>query len=138
MRQIGQFDDARVVWEKCLTGRECTLDFYSRDDCASLNNIGIICKRRGEYTDALQTFSKALSRRTESLGAAHPDTLDTVMNITIIYLGGLNKYGGAEERYFQVLDGCANQLGEGHKSTWRCAENLAVCYAKSSTLFRKT
>ena len=59
------------------------------------------------------------------MGNTHTDTLDTIMNIGMVYkkTGNFTK---AEELYMLALDRYEKLLGKDHEDTKDCARNLAL------------
>ena len=82
------------------------------------------------YEKDLEYYKTALKGFEETMGKNHPSTLDTVVNIAIVYK--IQKGNGkAEELYQRALEGYEAQLGKDHQDTMRCATNLAICLAQS-------
>ena len=77
----------------------------------------------------MECYERALKGSEEMLGKTHPETLDTVTNMALLYNTGLKDYEKAEELYQRALGGYEAQLGKDHAGTKRCAENLAWCFA---------
>ena len=60
------------------------------------------------------------------LGKTHPDTVDTIMNMAIVYKAGLKDFAKAEEMYRVALDGYEKSLGKAHEDTKHYARNLNI------------
>ena len=67
------------------------------------------------------------------MGKTHPSTLTTIMNMAVTYKDGLKDFTKAERMYRQALDGYEKSLGKEHKSTKRCARNLALLLEELGT-----
>ena len=74
----------------------------------------------------MEHFERVLKGSERMLGKSHPETLQTVMNIAIVF-EKTEDYGKAEELYQRVLEGYEAQLRKDHTSTMRCAENYRNC-----------
>ena len=55
------------------------------DVAASLNNIGVVYKKKGDFENALVQYQKALEIRTRVFGSDHLDVAKTRENMAIIY-----------------------------------------------------
>jgi len=127
LKDIGDYEEARKVYEKCLLGQEKVLGEDHKKTLGSLNNLGTVYDDMKDYEKALEYFERALKGYEKTLGKTHPDTLMTVMNIAIVYKAGKKDYEKAEELYRRALEGYEAQLGKDHLSTKNCAWNLAAC-----------
>jgi len=123
---IGDYEEARKVFEKCLLGKEKVLGKDHKKTLATVNNLGIVYKEMKDYEKALEYYERALKGREKTLGKTHPETLSTVMNIATVYAGGMKDYEKAEEFYRRALEGYEAQLGKDHDHTKICAKNLAI------------
>jgi len=89
---------------------------------------------QGDYSKALEWHGRALAGREKSLGKDHPDTLNTVNNMALVYenQGG---YGKALEWYGRALAGLEKSLGKDHPSTVSTASswNIVTVKAKGSS-----
>jgi tetratricopeptide (TPR) repeat protein len=47
----------------------------------SYNNIGVVCKNKGDYDKALEWYQKCLDIELKTLGAEHPDVATSYHNI---------------------------------------------------------
>ena len=83
------------------------------------------------YEKSLKYYERALKGQEKTLGKSHPNTLETVMGIAIVYENGLKDFGKAEDLYQRALKGHEAQLGKDHKFTKRCAVNLATCLVQA-------
>jgi tetratricopeptide (TPR) repeat protein len=128
---IGDYEEARKVYEKCLLGKEKVLGEDHKKTLMTVNNLGIGYRRMKDYEKALEYFERALKGSEKTLGKTHPDTLGTVMNIGIVYRDGMKDYRKAEELYRRALEGYEAQLGKDNENTKNCAKNLAGCLAKA-------
>ena len=51
----------------------------------TLNNIGLLYHKKGEYDKALENYDECLRIKRESLGEAHPSYASTLNNIGVTY-----------------------------------------------------
>ena len=128
---IGDYEEARKVYEKCLLGQEKVLGEDHKKTLGTVNNLGTVYDKMGNYEKALEYYERALKGYEKTLGKTHPNTLITVMNIAIVYNDGMKDYEKAEELYRRALEGYEAQLGKDHEESKRCAKNLAACLAKA-------
>ena len=82
---------------------------------------------QGRYNEAEKLYERALTGNEEKLGATHPDTLRTVVNLAIVYRNQ-GRYDEAEKLYERALTGNEEKLGATHPDTLRTVENLANVY----------
>jgi tetratricopeptide (TPR) repeat protein len=61
------------------------------DVAKSLNNIGVVYKKKGDFENALVQHQKALEIRTHVFGSDHPDVDMSLMNVGIV-LKSMGKY----------------------------------------------
>jgi tetratricopeptide (TPR) repeat protein len=127
LKNIGDYEEARKAYEKCLLGQEKVLGEDHKDTLATVNNLGNVYDNIKDYEKALEYYERALKGREKTLGKTHPDTLSTVVNIAIVYKAGMKDYEKAEELYRRALEGNEAQLGKDHENTKHCAKNLAIC-----------
>jgi tetratricopeptide (TPR) repeat protein len=124
---IGDYEEARNVYEKCLLGREKVLGEDHKKTLDTVNDLGGVYFEMKDYEKALEYYERALKGFEKTLGKTHPDTLSTVYNIANVYYVGTKDYEKTEELYRRALEGYEAQLGKDHESTKRCAGNLANC-----------
>ena len=117
LNDIGDYEEARKVFEKCLLGQEKVLGEDHRKTLMTVGNLGIIYDDLKDYEKALEYYERALKGSEKTLGKTHPDTLSTVYNIAIVYIEGMKDYEKAEELYRRALEGNEAQLGKDHENT---------------------
>ena len=81
-----------------------------------------------DYEGALDYFQQALAVQEMVFGKAHPDTLQSIMNMAVVIQDGLKDFTKAEGMFRHALDGLEKSLGKNHEDTRNCADNLAVLY----------
>jgi tetratricopeptide (TPR) repeat protein len=124
---IGDCEEARKMWEKCLLGQEKVLGEDHKKTLMTVGNLGIVYQKMKDYEKALEYYERALKGSEKTLGKTHPETLGTVMNIGAAYNDGMKDYEKAEELYRMALEGNKAQLGKDHEGSKKCARNLAIC-----------
>jgi tetratricopeptide (TPR) repeat protein len=106
LRQNGEPEEARKVYERCLAGQEKVLGEDHKDTLDTVCNLGVVYDVGLEdYEKALEFYERALKGNEKTLGKTHPDTLGAVVNIASVYQEGLKDYGIAEELYQRALEG---------------------------------
>ena len=135
LRENGEHEVARKVWERCLAGREKVLGEDHRNTLMTVNNLGLLYKNLKDYEKALEYYERDLKGSEKMLGKTHPSTLGTVINIAIVYKM-LEDYGKAEELYQRALEGYEAQLGKDHEDTKMCARNFRRCLNVSGNMKR--
>jgi tetratricopeptide (TPR) repeat protein len=87
-------------------------------------NLAGLLYAQGKLGEAEPLYSRALESQEQQLGAAHPDTLNSMNNLAaLLYAQG--KLGEAEPLYRRALEGREQQLGAAHPSTLTSVNNLA-------------
>jgi serine/threonine protein kinase len=81
----------------------------------------------GRYAESLPHLERSILLRTAELGANHPDTLTTRINLALLY-HERGDYERAEALTKEVLDACASTLGADHSLTLTSKNNLALLY----------
>jgi tetratricopeptide (TPR) repeat protein len=61
----------------------------------TLNNLGIVYERQGDYGEAEGLHQRALATREKALGRDHPDVAQTLSNLANVY-NAQGRYGEAE------------------------------------------
>ena len=85
--------------------------------------LGFAYGSQGNYSLAIEYFTKALAIQTAALGESHPDTAFTMQNIGAAY-GSQGNHSLAIEYYTKALAIRRAALGESHPDTARTASNL--------------
>ena len=98
----------------------------------SLTNAGLwfaSCYNfHGRYGNAAAVLTRVMEGQTKELGAEHPETSRTVMNLANVYRN-LGEYPMAEALYERVLEGRQKLLEPGHLDTLRAMQGLAAIKA---------
>ena len=97
---------------------------YFDDAC---NKFGFLFWKQGYSKEAEVLEMKVLDTRNRILGAEHPDTIEAMANLALIY-ASLGKYAEAEKLQMQVLDASNRILGVEHPGTIKAMGNLAETY----------
>ncbi|GAA1560404.1 toll/interleukin-1 receptor domain-containing protein [Kribbella lupini] len=92
---------------------------------ALLNNLALSHRRLGEQPEALNLLSSVYLARTERIGAAHPDTLDTLENLIILQ----HELGQPRGSFQELLLRRLNAQGRPHPATMTTMRNLLVTEA---------
>ena len=93
----------------------------------SLNNLALLYRSQGKYSEAEPLYLRSLEIRERELGADHPDVATSLNNLAALYkLQG--KYSEAEALYLRSLEIRERQLGADHPSVAASLFNLAVLY----------
>ena len=87
------------------------------------------CGSQHKYDEAEELFQQALISRRESLGARHPDTLETMHDLASTYTFQ-GKYNEAKELFQKILTGDIEALGAMHQLTMYTVRNLAIVYRR--------
>ncbi|GMH88955.1 hypothetical protein TL16_g11312 [Triparma laevis f. inornata] len=127
LRDIGQFEEAKEVLERCLARQEKVLGEDHKNTLMTVGNLGKVYDDLKNSEKALEYYKKNLKGSEKIYGKDHPSTLATETNIAFIYHFGLEDYGKTEELYERSLLGCEAQFGKDHDRTKKCAENLNKC-----------
>ena len=80
---------------------------------------------QGKYDEAEPLYRRSLAGKEEALGPAHPDTLNTVGNLAILF-AQQGKYDEAEPMFRRQLAGEEEALGPAHPKTLSTMNNLAL------------
>ena len=136
LKDNGEHEEARKVFERCLAGREKVLGVDHKDTLGTVNNLRMVYDDLKDYKKALEYYERALKGKEKMIGKTHPYTLMTVMNIAVTYMNGLNDYGKAEELYQIAFEGYEAQFGKDHEDTKRCAMNLAKNFVLAGEILK--
>jgi CHAT domain-containing protein/Tfp pilus assembly protein PilF len=98
------------------------------DVATSLNNLALLYKTQGRYTEAEPLFIQALDMRKKLLGAEHPDVATSLNNLALLYKTQ-GRYTEAEPLYIQALEMLKKLLGAEHPDVATSLNNLAELYS---------
>ncbi len=90
--------------------------------------VGGVYQRLGLYPQAQEHLELALKMRTRTLGAEHPDTLTSMIDLGVLYWHQ-GRYADAEPLYLGSLEIYKRVLSEDHPGMLRCLSNLGVLYS---------
>ena len=91
----------------------------------TLNNLAIVYRDQGKYSEAEGLYKRALVIREKALGASHPDVAQTLNNLAIVYRDQ-GKYGEAEGLLKRALAIREQALGANHPDVAQTLNNLAT------------
>lgn len=100
-----------------------------------MNTLGRLYELQNRKEDAERAYQDCLQRRLKLLGPTHPQTLDSVNNLALLYGSG---YGGRLADAKALCKLCLKQrrassmLGEDHPDTIASASNLASLYYRQA------
>jgi tetratricopeptide (TPR) repeat protein len=97
------------------------------DFANSLNNLGVLYYKIGDYKAAEPYYKQALEIRKKALGEEHPDYASSLNNLRILYID-MGDYKAAEPYYKQALEIKKKALGEEHPDYASSLNNLGVLY----------
>src|SRR5262249_49287025 len=90
----GKYDEALEYFRRSLKIAEQSNDDHQL--WVALNNIGVVFRRKGQYGEALPYYQRALALKEKTLGPAHPDVANTLINLGVLMRDG-GKYDQALE-----------------------------------------
>ena len=126
---IGEYEEAIKVYERCLAGRMKMLGEDHTDTLGTVGNLGAVYDvGLKNFGKALEYYERALKGQERTLGKNHPDTLGTVMILANVYNVGMKDYGKAPQR---ALEGFEAQFGNDHEDSKLCARNFSICLEDS-------
>jgi tetratricopeptide (TPR) repeat protein len=95
---------------------------------ASLSNLALVRRARGDLTGAIEAQQEALSIRERVEGADNPDVATTLNSLGGLY-AARDDYAAAEPPLKRALDIRERVLGADDRYTAQSANNLALLYA---------
>ena len=125
--QNGNYKNALINFQKCLSIREKNLGKEHPDTAASYNNIGLVYISIGDYPKALEFYTKALGVQEKVLGKEHRYTATSYSNIGAVY-NDLGDYPKALEFYTKALGVQEKVLGKEHPDTAVSYNNIGAVY----------
>ena len=106
----GKYDEAEPLYREALEVRRATLGSRHPGTLASINNLGLLLKAKGDLAAAEPLLREALERRRATLGSGHPDTIKS-MNYLGLVLMAKGVYAAAELLLCKALEGQREHLG---------------------------
>ncbi|MCA2693052.1 MULTISPECIES: CHAT domain-containing tetratricopeptide repeat protein, partial [unclassified Microcystis] len=103
------------------------------DTAISLNNLALLYKSQGRYSEAEPLYKQALAIRKQQLGDNHPSTATSLNNLAFLYQSQ-GRYSEAEPFYKEALAIWKKQLGENHPNTAKSFGNLAGLYQSQDNI----
>jgi tetratricopeptide (TPR) repeat protein/CHAT domain-containing protein len=94
----------------------------------ALNNLAIVYKAQGKYSEAEELYKRDLAISEKSLGASHPNVAQTLNNLANLY-HDQGKYTDAVELHKRALAIREKALGKGHPNVAQSLQNLAGVYS---------
>ncbi|PVH91835.1 hypothetical protein DM02DRAFT_722282 [Periconia macrospinosa] len=110
--------------EAWVSVREMILGAEHRDTLNSLNRVGTVLDRQGQYSKACAVHQRALEAKKRVLGYSHPDTLTNIANLASTYRNR-GRWEEAEALFVQVMETIKTKLGDNHPDTLTSMKNLA-------------
>lgn len=95
---------------------------------ASLSNLALVRRARGDMTGAIEAQQEALAIRQRLEGSDNPDVATTLNSLGGLY-AARDDYGAAEPLLKRALDIREQVLGADDRYTAQSANNLALLYA---------
>ncbi|MBX9581522.1 MAG: tetratricopeptide repeat protein, partial [Gemmataceae bacterium] len=89
--------------------------------------VGVTWRNLARYDRAADNLRRAVDLRDRALGPDHPDTLDSVNSLAVVY-GTMNDPRRAEPLYRRALEAGEKALGPDHLTVLGTANNLAALY----------
>jgi non-specific serine/threonine protein kinase/serine/threonine-protein kinase len=92
-----------------------------------MNNLGVLYKDLSRFDEAESLYKQVLEGQRRTLGADHPDTLNTLHNLAALYRDS-GRYDEAEPLFKQALKARRDKLGPEHPKTLLSIDGLARVY----------
>jgi tetratricopeptide (TPR) repeat protein len=110
-----------------LVIREKALGPNHPDVAESLNNLAVLYKNQGRYTDAEPLYRRSLTIEEKALGPDHPAVATSLSNLASMYVDQ-GRYGDAEPLHRRSLAIREKTLGPNHRDVAASLSNLAELY----------
>jgi tetratricopeptide (TPR) repeat protein len=127
----GKYSEAIIVGERILKMQGAYRDKWDLDKASTMELIGIMSGRMGNYEKATRLLNLVLILRETRLGKEHPSIAVTLNNIAECYKNTGN-YAAAERLLERALNINLNSYGSEHPITATAMNNLAMVYLWSS------
>lgn len=121
--ELGRHNEG-FVWGQAAEVALAGHDEASLDYGLLLNSIGNLHDEAGQYVEAKQIHSRALTVRAQALGLDHPDLAGSLNNIANAN-HGLGLYAEAAKQHRRALEIKEATLGDGHPGVAASLNNLA-------------
>jgi len=131
--RLGVYDEAEEQLRIALELRGRTLGPEHVDTLRSMNDLGLVLRRKGRLAEAQELYHRALDVQRARLGPEHPDALDTLNNMA----NALRTEGrilDAEPIYREVYEARRRVLGEEDPDTLMSKSNLVSVYSGKGML----
>ena len=126
-RKMGNYNEAELLYLRCLEASERVLGAEHPDTLLSINNLALLYNDKGEYEKSEPLYNRCLEASERVLGAEHPDTLLSINNLALLY-HNKGEYEKAETLYNRELEARERLLGTEHPDTLLSINNLALLY----------
>ena len=126
-----KYDKAIVICQRLITLCEELYGIEHAHTAASYNNVGNVYDDKGNSSEALEYYLKALAIMEKILGTGHPHTAALYNNIGGIY-NNQGHHSKALEYYFKSLAIYEKVLGIGHPDTAKSYNNIGAVYSNQS------
>jgi tetratricopeptide (TPR) repeat protein len=113
------------LYHRILNIMEQQLGPNHPDIAQSLNNLALLYRKLGKYSQAEPLYRRALSISERQLGPNHPDTAQILNNLALLYRKQGN-YEQAEPLYKRALSISEQQFGPNHPRTQKLRKNYLL------------
>ena len=111
------------------------LGIFAADVAECLNNLAVVYRDQGKYSQAEPLFQRALAMLEKVLGSEHPYVAVTLNNLATLYTVQ-GKYTRAKELFKRALAICERALGPHHPNLAQFLENYAALLQKTKEIAR--
>ena len=137
LNALGDFPAARRLVEQALAAQNSLPGVGPADVAASLHTLGEILTNQGDLAGGLQRLEQAHTLRQETLGLAHPDTLDSLSLAAVCHMR-LERRQQAEQLLTQALELAGANLEETHRITVKTLTRLGMLWASEKPPDRRS
>ena len=121
MASDGQLQQAEAMYRRWLSIAEQSLEAQNPELATIKANLGNLLFRQGRVEEAQMLLADAYARRVARLGTTHPSTLNTALNLAIVYTIQAKtnpaRFDDAERLMRAALDGTVARFGADHRQT---------------------
>lgn len=139
---LGEADEALQLTRRALHARQALLDADHPDIARSLDFLGTVHQRRGDYAVAESLFTAALDLRRRVLGRRHLETAESLNNLGVLH-AVQERYARGRPLISEAMRLRRELLGPRHPEFAQSLNNLAVAawaagdVAGADSLFRE-
>ena len=123
LTDMGQFAEARRLYEEVLAGQTAQLGPAHTDTLVTKGNLATLLQKTGGWTEAQRLYEEVAAEQTAQLGPANSHTLLTKGNLACV-LQTMGERAEAQCLYEEVAAGQSAQLGPAHIDTLTTKGNL--------------